>query len=105
MIIDICVFSVMLAVTVVFKIPNNLLLIDLVFFAWTLLGNVVGYSYPKFWEWLENQYLKRHGIPHNKKDDLEESGSTFVCRLLYFTIELGLIVIFCRAVVLNLIEL
>lgn len=94
----------MSAVTIAFKIPNNLLLILALFFAWTLLGNAVKYYYPKFWNWVENQYLKRHGIPCNNKENFEETAHTYICKLLYFTIELSLVIVFFRAVVLNLMQ-
>lgn len=102
--IDICFFSVMLMVTIAFRIPNNLLIVDLAFFLWAFLGNVFRCFYTKFWGWIDNHYLKKHGIPSNKKIDEEESGNTFICRLLYFTIKFSLVIVFLRAVVLNLIE-
>lgn len=102
--IDVCFFSVMLIVTIAFRIPNNLLIVDLAFFLWAFLGNVFGYFYTKFWGWIDNHYLKKHGIPSNKKIDKEESGNTFICRLLYFTIKFSLVIVFLRAIVLNLIE-
>ena len=103
-IVDVCLFLVMLVVTIALNIPNNLLWIGLIFFTWILLGNMVGYFYPKFWYWAENQYLKKQGIPCNKREDKEESGNTYVCKLLYFTIELELIIIFFRTVIISLIQ-
>lgn len=103
MLIDACILSSMLMITFILKMPVNLLMISSVFFGWTLLGNIFKYAYPLFWEWVESQYLKRNRIPINKEKnrDRKESGNTFICKLLYFTIETSLIVLFIRSVVLN----
>lgn len=103
-IVDSCSFLIMLVVTIILSIPNNLLLVGLLFLIWIVLGNFVGHFYPKLWFWIENQYLKKQGIPCSQRADKEETGNTFVCKLLYFTIELGLIVIFFRSVIVNIIQ-
>lgn len=103
-IIDVCILSSMLMITFLFKTPVNLLVASLVFFGWTLVGNIFKYIYPLFWEWVENQYFKKNGIPVNKKKSRyrDESGNAFICKLIYFTIETTLIILFIRSIVLNL---
>lgn len=103
-IVDICAFLFMLVATIVLSFPANLLLIGLIFLLWVMLGNLIGYFYPRLWFWIENQYLKKQGIPCNQKIEKCDTKDDFICKLLYYTLEFGLIVVFIRAVIVNIIQ-
>ena len=104
MIVDMCIFLVMAGITVAFRIPDNLLCIGLLFLAWVILGNAVGYFYPKLWNWLDRLYLKKKGLPCNQREDEDETGNAFLCRLLYYTMEIVWIAVFFWAIFAHLIS-
>ena len=101
--VDLCIFSLLCIATIATGFPNNLLSLSFLFLAWTLLGNGFKMLYAKLWERIDNWYLRKVYIPPNKEEKKhEESANTYICRLMYVTIELGLIAIFIRALILSI---
>lgn len=102
--IDLCVFLVMLIVTIATGLPETPFLILSIFFLWTVCGNILRFLGSKFNRWSTKLYLKINKIPQTEKNIKEEedrSHNIYSMRLLYFSMEIGLCVLFIIETVLD----
>lgn len=103
-IIDLCVFLVLLIVTIATDLPETPFLILSIFFLWTVCGNIVRFLGSKFNRWSTKLYLKINKIPQTEENIKEEEDryhSVYGMTVLYFAIEIGWCVLFVIETVLD----